>query len=155
MNLAGAPNTVSMTSSNDLNGGNVDFTIAAAASGLVSFNWNYATNDVSSAFDSFGYILGGSYFDLSSPTVRTSQSGTGQFSVASGDIFGFRMNSSDGCCGSATANISSFSGPAGAVPEPETYAMMGIGSLALAWARRRQQKKKDSPELQPASFAAA
>lgn len=155
VDLAGAPNTLSLTSSNNNSSGNVDFTIAAAAGGQVSFDWSYNTMDDDSSYDPFGYVLNNSYFSLTSYTNPNFQTGTAQFSVTSGDVFGFRMGSTDGCCGTATATISGFSAPAGAVPEPETYALMGIGSLALAWARRRQQKKKDSSEPPPTGFAAA
>lgn len=154
VDLAGAPNTLSLTSSDNGSGGDVDFTIAAAAGGQVSFGWSYTTVD-QPEFDPFGYVLNNTFFALSSDGGSQAQSGTALFSVASGDVFGFRMTSADGIFGAATANLSSFSAPAGAVPEPETYALMGIGSLALAWARRRQQKQKDSPDLQPAGLAAA
>src|SRR5262245_18522750 len=121
---------------------NLDFTIAAVASGLVSFDWNYETTDTDGpAFDLFGFLLNGAFTQLSDDSGGISQSGSETFPVSLGDVFGFRLDCTDCAFGPAFATISNFSGPlAAVVPEPSTLLLLG-GSL-LAWpllARRKQR----------------
>ena len=77
----------------------VDFTIAAVASGLVSFDWAYETTDDDGPFyDHFGFLLNGFFTQLSDDNGGNSQSGSGAFAVSLDDVFGFRLDCTD--CGS-------------------------------------------------------
>jgi hypothetical protein len=87
---------------------NVDFTISSSLEFNVSFQWNYSTNDYFSVFDPFGYLVNGSFYQLTTNYGPTEQSGSVSLTLAGGDIFGFRQNSVDSQFGSATAIISNF-----------------------------------------------
>jgi hypothetical protein len=144
VNTGGAPASIALTSSNnDIGPSNVDFTIAAAASGLVSFNWSYLTSDEDGpGFDPFGYLLNGSFFQLTDDEGLDSQSGSTSFAVTTGDIFGFRAASNDSEFGSATTTITGFAAP---VPL-ESDALPIVGSTLLMagglwWKRKRNQAK--------------
>ena len=85
-----------------------DYTIAAAATGVWSFDWSYASTD-SGTFDSGGYVLNGVYTVLA---FNNSQgSGSSSIPVTSGDVIGFRVFSVDGCCGDGILTITNFSAP--------------------------------------------
>lgn len=130
ISTAAAPYLVSMVSSNDGSGpDNTDFTITAAGSGWVSFDWAYINGDIAgSGLDPFGYLLNGVFTQLTMDDDFGVQSGSESFMVAAGDEFGFRIFATDSVLGSSTASIRNFSAPP--VPEPETYAMM-LAGLAL------------------------
>ena len=63
-----AADSVTLVSANGGPGGaaarNQNFTITAAASGQVSFNWAYSTADAQPARDPFGYLLNGNFVQL-------------------------------------------------------------------------------------------
>ena len=143
-----ADQTFGISSPND-----ISVTVSGATAGNGTFD--------RSSFSDFVFYTGGIALDFSRELVG--QSGWGTGFTGDFNLFGSGGSAPVGT-GPFNLTTNNYSGdtmaltsmgPSGAVPEPETYALMGIGSLALAWARRRQQKKKDSPELQPAGFAAA
>jgi hypothetical protein len=142
VNTAGAPNSITITSSDGIgnfNAGNTDYTITAPASGQVSFSWNYTTVDPPAVFDPFGYLLNGQFIELTDEDIGN-QSGVASFFVNAGDIFGFRANSFDNFFGRSTTTISNFNAPQiTEVPEPATLAVFGLlaagGGL---FARRRK-----------------
>lgn len=108
----GAPGTITMTSGNNQssNLGTNDFTIVITQPGKISFSWSYSTiddalydypeflvNNVATTFPS--YNTGGG----ASPQV-----GTETVCVMAGNVFGFRMTTSDNVLGAATNVLSNF-----------------------------------------------
>jgi hypothetical protein len=133
VDLSGAPNTVTLTSSNSGTGGDVDFTITAVAAALWSFDWVYWTDDSDGpTYDPAGYLLNNTFFQLSPG------SGHVDVAISAGDVIGFRANSSDGIFGSGHLAVSNFE--AGQVPEPSTWALMGAGCAGLALSRLRRRR---------------
>jgi len=131
INTIGAPNSVTLTSSNNGGGNkNQDFTIAAAGNGIVSFTWNYTTTDINSSWDSFGWLLNGVFTKLTVNGPTLTQSGTVFFNVLIGNVFGFRANSLDSVFGSATTTISNFNAP-NAIPVPAAIWLIGVPLLGL------------------------
>lgn len=140
INISGAPNSVALTSSNAGNGANnTDFTIAATAAGSVSFNWSFVNGDTDgSSYDPFGWLLNGSFIQLSADNLFGTQSGTASFTVNANDVFGFRAHSIDSGFGASTTTISNFSAPDNKVPEPGSLALLGAGLAGLAALRKRK-----------------
>jgi hypothetical protein len=127
-----ALDSVFLVSSNKGHGSsNQDYTITAVSSGLVSFNWRYLTLDSSKnqqpKADPFGWILNGTFSQLTDNKGSFIQSGFYSFAVTAGDVFGFRANSTNSKNGSAYSVISNFSGPIpapAAVPLPASFWLM-------------------------------
>jgi hypothetical protein len=139
VNTALAPASVTITGSDNFGAigyiqVDTDYTVVAAGTGLVSFDWSYSSTDCCH-FDSFGYLLNGSFTQL--VQNDTQGSGSTQFNVVQGDTFGFRVRSIDNCCGAGVATISSFDAP---VPEPTSMAIFGIGALGMAYGARRRRR---------------
>lgn len=113
-------------------GGNTDYTIMAAASGMWSFDWNYSSADYGT-FDTGGYLLNGAYTILSD----NDQQGSGSVSVAVnlGDVIGYRVNTADGLFGAGVMSINNFDAP---VPGPAAAALLGVAGLLGGRSRRRR-----------------
>lgn len=132
VNTGGAPTSVTIVGGNSGTGGWTTWTIAAPASGLVSFDWSYLTYDVDGPpFDPAGWMLNGAPTQLSDNSGGSSQSGSTSFSVATGDTFGFYVHSGDGLFGPGTITPSNFSAPDTGVPEPRPCCW-----LAARWSWR-------------------
>jgi len=118
VNTSGAPNSISVTSSDGGNYGahSVFFSIVVPASGNVSFNWNYTTTDVDgAAFDLPQYAIDGTIIGNVSgfnPNGANSQSGTATISLTAGQTFSFVMTAMDDILGAATTIFSNFIAPA-------------------------------------------
>ena len=141
-----APTSISLTSASDGvdlgQNKNTDFTIAAPFSGTVSFTWAYTTGEESGAeYDPFGYLLNGSFTQLTSNTGADSQTGSASFSVIAGQIFGFRQNSLDSFFDPATTTISNFNGPvaSGSASVPGPLPLLGLGAAFGCSSRLRKR----------------
>lgn len=121
-----SPTTLSLTGNDDASGLPVDtlYTIAAAADGVVSFDWTYSSIDVGT-WDYGGFYLNGTFTVL----ADNANQGSGFFStnVMAGDIFGFFVFSEDGQFGPGVLDISNFSAP---VPAPAALALLAVGGIA-------------------------
>lgn len=146
VDTAAAPFSITITGSNSgiatsfTGNVNTDFTIAAAASGLVSFDWSYSSAD-SLAYDRFGYLLNGSFTQLTQNDGQpTGFTGFTQFNVLQGDVFGFRVFSEDNIFGPGIATISNFAAPNNftAVPEPGSFALVGSALVGVGLRRFRR-----------------
>ncbi len=150
INTGFAPGSITLNGSDDYSGyKNVDFTIAAPASGTVSFDWSYSSSDSDGPeYDPFGYLLNGSFAQLTDSAGSSDQSGTASFSVLAGDVFGFRQNSDDSQYGGASTTISYFNGPTPVpVPVPGPLPLLGAGA-AWGWSRRLRHRL-DGPLITP------
>lgn len=131
IDTSSAPGSVSVIGPDQGIGGYIDFTITAVATGTVSFDWNYTSPDDPFA-DKADWLLNGSSTYIFGNTTTTG-SGTVSFTAQQGDSFGFRLESSDGCCGAGQLTVSNFS----AVPEPRTYGLIaGLSLFGFAILRR-------------------
>jgi len=134
VNTGGAPASISLTGGNNgsFKSGTTDYTTTAAAAGTVTFNWNYATVD-GPLLDRFGYLLNGSFTQVTNNGGDVVQNGTSTFNVLAGDSFGFRISTNDNLGGRGSVTISSFSAPApvpASVPEPSTVlSLLVLGGL--------------------------
>jgi hypothetical protein len=132
VNTAGAPASIALIGNNNGTGPiDTDYTIAAAAAGIWSFNWNYSSPD-SGTYDSAYYLLNG----VPTFLAFNNSQGSGNVSVpvGAGNIIGFRVSSFDGVFGAGTLTISNFSAP---IPAPGSLALLGLGGLIGARRRRR------------------
>lgn len=139
IDTSGAPASITLTGANDGGGNqNTDFTIAAPTAGTVSFDWSYTTTDIA-FYDPFGYLLNGAFTQLTDDGGSSNQSGSASFSVLAGDMFGFRQNSLDSCCGRASTTISNFNGPIAPASVPGPLPILGVGA-AFAYSRRLRRR---------------
>jgi hypothetical protein len=145
VDISGAPLTVSLTSSDTGSGDNriVDFSVAAAADGLFSFDWDYLTNDnfAEPVWDP-AFYFNNTLVQLTTDFGSISQSGSVSVLVSAGDTIGWRIAATDDQLGSATLTISAFSAPVadGVVPEPMSFLVWGVLAIAagtvVSWRRR-------------------
>ena len=146
-----APGSISLTGADDAGGlQNTDFTIAAPAAGIVSFNWSYSTPDITGpGYDPFGYLLNGAFQQLTDDRGGLSQNGSISFNVGAGIVFGFRQESADSIGGSASTTISNFNGPTaapGPADVPGPLPLLGIAA-AFGWSRRLRKRMASSRSL--------
>lgn len=117
VNTSGAPNSISVTSSDGGNYGahSVFFTILVPVSGNITFNWNYTTTDVDGpSFDLPQYAINGAIIGNMTgfnPSGANSQSGSATIAVTAGQTFSFVMTAMDDILGAATTIFSNFTAP--------------------------------------------
>ena len=127
VNTSGAPASISLTAGNNESfvQGTTSYTITAAASGTVKFDWSFSN---SGGLNGFGYRLNGNSNFLS---FTNGASGTSTFNVSAGDSFAFSVATSN-FLGSGTGTISNFEAPAPTptpVSVPESSSVLGLLAL--------------------------
>ena len=136
VDTSGSPTSISLTGGD--NGskkpGQTSYFVNAVGAGLVSFNWNYFTQDVAAGFDPFGYLLNGSFSQLTQGSL-SSQTGLASFAVNVGDRFGFAVQTTDNALGRAGVQISNFNAPT-AIPTPAL--LPGLVGLGFGVLRKRK-----------------
>jgi hypothetical protein len=122
---------------------NADFTIAAAGTGLWSFDFNWDNQDTDPGgegpiFDFGGFLLNGVFTPYGGADTSGSQA---PIAVIAGDIIGYRVNTFDALFGPGVLTISNFSAPVDVVstPEPGTLILMALGAAGLAVGRLRRR----------------
>jgi hypothetical protein len=131
VDTSGAPASIELSGSNDGSGFEIatDYTTKAIASGLVTFDWSFFNGDPN--FDEFGFLRNNAFTPLGTvPSQGVSQ----QFNISAGDIFGFRVLTTDDFQSPGIASISNFSAP---VPGP--LPILGLGA-AFGWSRRLRRR---------------
>jgi hypothetical protein len=133
--------TLTLTGPNDGDGTpNLDittlYTIAADASGTVSFDWNYSSTDIGD-YDNGGFTRNGVRTTLANNDTQSS--GSFSTSVNAGDIIGFFVFSDDAAFGPGVLAITNFSGPV-AVPEPGSLGLLALGTVGGVLGLRRRRR---------------
>jgi hypothetical protein len=119
--------------------GFTDFTITAVASGNVTFNWGYTSNDTGN-YDQGGFLLNGVFTNLGENDNQTPFfDGSFTSPVSAGDVFGFRVFTVDNIFGPGNFGVTNFSAP-DVVPEPGSLVLLALGAVggALLFRRRSQ-----------------
>lgn len=157
---SGAPASVTVIGSDVIGFGAGDpfasltrFTITAGWAGTVRFDWSYETPDPGDPsatppvpgafFDPAGYMLNGTPVQLTDTAGADSQSGSFDFSVVAGDVFGFYVESIDNLQGAAKFTITNFRAPLPpppppGLPEPGSIALLALGLVGVAASRKRK-----------------
>lgn len=130
---AGAPTSISMTSSNNgsFSASSCFYTINITTSGTLNFDWSYTTTD-GAAWDYPQYAINGTIIGLIggfSGAGGSTQSGNTSIAVTAGQTFSFVMTSGDNSGGSATTTFSNFSGPANGANSVRWYTAASGGTL--------------------------
>jgi len=89
----------------------------AAEAQIVGYQWIFSTTD-SSWYDKPQYLLAGTWINLTEQIVQQA-SGYLEVTLAAGDLFGFRVLSTDSCCGIGYLTIAVGSPTPSPEPTPE------------------------------------
>ena len=146
VDTSGAPTSITVTGSDLGSGdfGSTSYTVTAAGSGTVTFNWSYSTADGNAGFDPLFRVLNGNKTILFNSGVTGS--GTDLFTVATGDVFGFGIDTTDNSLGRASTTFSNFSAPVPFDFDPSLGLValgLGFGGKRLLKTFLRNKSKKD------------
>ncbi|MCG8605896.1 T9SS type A sorting domain-containing protein, partial [bacterium] len=108
--LANAPDTFEamVIGSDNASGtaGETDFVVNVTANEIIDFDWDYTTDD-GPGFDGFGYVINGTFTELTDPGLGN-QSGSATVNLTAGDVFAFRSFTTDNGFGGNETLISNF-----------------------------------------------
>ena len=142
VNTSGAPSSILLIGGSSGNGtingpGTTDFTITAVATGVVSFDWTYASFDSTDA-EGGNFLLNGVPFLLSA--YYAGANGTFSIPVNQNDVFGFEVYSQLNRYGQGMLGISNFNGPMSSVPDSGgTLGLLALGVAGVEIFRRRSR----------------
>ena len=106
------------------------YTISAYQAGYVNYDWLYTTDDGPS-YDKLFFLNNGVESELTDPFGGQPQVGNERVLVEKGQIFGFGINSTDGCCGPGFVSIRNFIFETLAPSAASTLASMTTTSQAI------------------------
>ena len=114
------------------------FLVTLTSDATFDFYWGFLTLDEAPSYDPFGYYLNGSFYQLTDDGGDFVQYGFESVNLQAGDVFGFYIDSTDGCCGYSIGVVSGDPVVLDEVPEPGSglLALAGMGVLALIRRRR-------------------
>jgi hypothetical protein len=144
VDTSGAPGSIILQGSDSWESSaldNTDYTVAAASTGQVSFDWNFVPSGTFVFDDSFGYLLNGTYISLAEYPDQAA-SATTQFNVNIGDTFGFRILTFYSDDGPGQVTITNFSAPSAPPPPacvPAPQPLFGA-SAAYGWSLRLRRR---------------
>jgi len=141
VDTSSAPTSILIASSANSFAPGTVFRIVMPYTGTVSFDWSFSTSDVPAA-DPFSFGIDGTLTQLSSDSGGTTQSGSQSVSLYQYDLFMFHVGG-DATFGRSQTTITNFSvsyADSGAVPEPTSMAIFGLGALGMAYRQRRKNK---------------
>lgn len=135
VDLSNAPTSISIISGDDQSGnpGTIDFTISVPQTGLISFNWDYSTND-DAQYDYPLYLINTTEYALGTydPFGSLTQNGSETcINVTQGDVFAFRMYTDDNVFGPAMVEITNFSFTPGIAVSPPSLTTCAGNPIAL------------------------
>ena len=94
--------------------------IVVTESGSFSFTWDYVTAD--GPFFDIAYYINGVRFDLTDVNNGVLQGDVVTFMANAGDVIGFGIDATDGCCGTGWLTITDFTYPGESCVAGCTYA---------------------------------
>jgi uncharacterized protein YrzB (UPF0473 family) len=101
-------NLISVSGDNgSFSSGVTDITAPVLTTQTLSFDWTYTTPD-GAYWDTFGYLLNGTYVQLTNSFGGNNQSGSATVDVSAGDVFGFRSYTVDNIVGASSTTVSNF-----------------------------------------------
>ena len=146
VDTSGAPDSISIVSGNNgsYSEGYTDFAIIFPYEAIVSFDWDYTTNDQDGPlWDPFGFFLEDNLTQLTDDNGGASQLGSVTVKVSAQQVFGFQARTIDNLYGAAKTIISNFdvtdiaNAP---IPEPGTMILLSAGLIGAAGLMRRGKK---------------
>ncbi|MDN5210671.1 T9SS type A sorting domain-containing protein [Fulvivirgaceae bacterium BMA12] len=128
IDLSQIPNAIIIKGGNDGEEGNTDYTITFTQAGDIKFAWTFFSTDVDGAsFDPSGYVLNDVFTALTDPGGPPDQSGVASVTVADGDVFAFRVYTTDGVAGPGILTIDNFTPFKNATPTLDNLTNLYIG----------------------------